>query len=413
MRSSALFCFRSIKLLIGLVLILVMSACRTEDGEQAFVDAVEIINLGVQSIAIQVDGQGTILEAGTESSLSAFATLEDSSLLDVTNRVSWSSSDSSIVTVNGSGQLSAGTNSGSAVIAANWGDLSASQSISVSTASLISLSYRSFTSSSSQCVPDRQLMVDGVYADRTSNVTELASWASSNSSVATVSSSGILATFDDGASTITATYGGQSVNGTITVAADISNLALSSTPAANFSLDTSATRSFSASVNELGIVRDVTDIASYESSDANVLTFSNNVASAGSQTGTSDVTVRCGDLATTPITVTVTVPATADDIEIRYNNTDTSPAGPFEVRDSPIQLSAILVFSDGSTLDVTDDADLDWSVNSTVSGTGATVDNGNSKGEVVFNAVGRTRIGIVFDSDDYPYFEDTIDVLVE
>lgn len=417
-RSNYRFSYRPkfslISCLAVLLSVVLLASCRNEDGEQAFVDAVEIAELGVVSLQINSGPQGLTLEAGTSSLFTVSATLEDSSTIDASAEVQWSSDDSSVVSVDANGLLTAGATDGAAVISVRWGDIVASESVAVSTAALSALSFSNPPLSVSECLPGTQLSVAGVYTDRTSDVTELvSSWTSSDSSLASVTSSGALNTFNSGAVDVTASYRGLSATQNITINDSLS--ALSITPSTDFDLEVGATQVFSAEGTENLVSRDVSSLASFSSSDTSVLTFGGATATATSNTGNAVVTASCGGLSSSAVSVSVVLEAEPTSVIVRYNGSSSDPAGPFSVSDSPIQLNVFLRLSNGSETDITTSDFVDWSVSSTISGTAATVNNnGSSKGEVRFVAVGRTEINVVYDdSDNSDYFEASIDVLVE
>ena len=417
-RSNYRFSYRPkfslISCLAVLLSVVLLASCRNEDGEQAFVDAVEIAELGVVSLQINSGPQGLTLEAGTSSLFTVSATLEDSSTIDASAEVQWSSDDSSVVSVDANGLLTAGATDGAAVISVRWGDIVANESVAVSTAALSALSFSNPPLSVSECLPGTQLSVGGVYTDRTSDITELvSSWTSSDSSLASVTSSGALNTFNSGAVDVTASYRGLSATQNITINDSLS--ALSITPSTDFDLEVGATQVFSAEGTENLVSRDVSSLASFSSSDTSVLKFGGATATATSNTGNAVVTASCGGLSSSAVSVSVVLEAEPTSVIVRYNGSSSDPAGPFSVSDSPIQLNVFLRLSNGSETDITTSDFVDWSVSSTISGTAATVNNnGSSKGEVRFVAVGRTEINVVYDdSDNSDYFEASIDVLVE
>lgn len=417
-RSNYRFSYRPkfsvVSCLAVLLSVVLLASCRNKDGEQAFVDAVEIAELGVVSLQINSGSQGLTLEAGTSSLFTVSATLEDSSTIDASAEVQWSSDDSSVVSVDANGLLTAGATDGAAVISVRWGDIVASESVAVSTAALSALSFSNPPLSVSECLPGTQLSVAGVYTDRTSDVTELvSSWTSSDSSLASVTSSGALNTFNSGAVDVTASYRGLSATQNITINDSLS--ALSITPSTDFDLEVGATQVFSAEGTENSVSRDVSSLASFSSSDTSVLTFGGATATATSNTGNAIVTASCGGLSSSAVSVSVVLEAEPTSVIVRYNGSSSDPAGPFSVSDSPIQLNVFLRLSNGSETDITTSDFVDWSVSSTISGTAATVNNnGSSKGEVRFVAVGRTEINVAYDdSDNSDYFEASIDVLVE
>lgn len=393
-----------------------MSGCRNEEGEKAFVAAVEVVDKDVQSIQIQPGNQGAILEADTTSQFSVIATFGDNTTENVSSRVTWSSSDASVLTVTETGLVRAGSVSGNADLLVSWSYLSAILPVEVSTARLTGLSFSNLSASLAECLAGTALSVEGSYDDgRTSDVSELVTaWTSSNAAVAKVNSSGVLDTLNSGNVSLEAEYGGQVASQALVVVDSLTALSLE--PDTDFSLETAASRAMTVKATDPSETRDVTSIAVFADSPTGVLTIdSSGQLTAGSSIGSAVVTASCGGLTTTPVTVTVVEPKTVTELVIRYDNASTSPAGPFDTSDSPIQLRAFLRYSDASELDVTDSDSIDWSVRSTISGTAATVSNdGSDKGEVSFNQVGRTEIEAVYDDDNNNvYKEDTIDVLVE
>lgn len=396
--------------------LILLSSCRNEEGERAFVAAVEVAGKGVQSIQIEAGKQGDVLEANAKSQFSVIATLSDQTQEDVTASVNWASSDSSLITVSKTGLVSAGSVDGTANLLASWSYLNASLPVSVSTAPLTGLGFSGLAASLSECKPSTSFSVQGTYGDgRTSDVTELVStWTSSDTSVARIASAGVLDTLNSGNVTLEASYGGELASHVLSVADSLTALSLS--PSANFDLETGESATFIVTATEPTETRNVTTIASFNVASPNLLTIdASGRATAGATLGSTAVTATCGGLTTSDVTVSIVQPKTVTELVIRYNNAGTSPAGPFETTDSPVQLQAFLRYSDGSEVDVTDNDYTDWTVRSTVSGEAATVDNdGSDKGEVRFTKAGRTEIEAVYDDDvNNVYKEDTIDVLVE
>lgn len=395
--------------------VLLLSACRNEEGEKEFVAAVDVVKKGVQSIQIQAGKQGSILEANARSQFTVLATLADNSQEDVSSSVTWSSSDTNVLTVSDSGLVSAKSVDGTANVQVSWSYLTDSLPVQVSTAALNGLSFANLSTTLPECKPGTVLSVEGSYDDgRSSDVTDLVgSWTSSANTVARVNSTGILDTLNAGSTTLSASYGGQTATQAISVSDSLTALSLE--PGSDFSLETGASQNFVVKATDATETRVVTGIADFVVGSAVLTVDSNGIATAGDTTGSATVSAGCGGLTTAAITVSVVQAKTVSELVIRYENVGTSPAGPFEVSDSPIQLRAFLRYSDGSETDVTDSQFTDWSVRSTVSGTGATIDNsGSDKGEVRFNQTGRTEIEVVYDDDDKNvYKEDTIDVLVE
>jgi hypothetical protein len=400
---------------IGLLLcLLLLSACRNEEGEQAFVSAVEINKLGVKSLSVRVLSGGNVIEAGTSTSLGAFAIVSDGSELDVTDKVVWSSTDAAVIGVTSSGLATAGSLDGSASAKAVWGSLSASALLRVSTAALVSIDFDSPPSTVSECTLSTTYKILGHYADRSVDITHLvSSWLSSDVTLADVSAEGQLKAISAGSVTITANYGSESATHIQGINDDL--LSLSISPAGTLNIEVNASQQFSAEGVDGNGARDVTQVATFNSNDTSLVSFAGaaGLATAGSSTGSTSITAECGGEASNTVLASVTQVKSVNGLVIRYQSSANDPAGPFEVRDSPIQLQAFLTYNDSSELEVTNNDDLVWSISSTISGTGATVSNsGGSEGEVRFTAVGRTEIKAVYDTND-EYQESSIDILVE
>lgn len=401
----------SLALLVSFIL---LASCRNEDGERVFVDAVEIAELGVVSLQINPGTQGLVLEVDTQSQFSVTATLEDRSTIDASDSVRWASDDSRVLSVDANGLVTAGATDGAATVSARWGDIQASESVRVSTAALVSLSFNNPPISVSECLAGTQLNVSGVYEDRTSDITELVSaWTSSDATLATLTSTGALNTIKSGTVDVTASYRGLNETQSITISDSLSALTIA--PNADFDLEAGQTRVFTAEGTESSVSRDVSAVASFSSSDTSLLTFNGSTATATTKTGSVDVTASCGGLSSSAVTVSVVLEAEPTGVIVRYRGSSSDPAGPFSVSDSPVQLEAFLRLSNGSETEITTSDFVDWSIASTVSGTAASVSNDDGdKGEVTFSAVGRTEVKVVYDdADNSDYFESTLEVLVE
>lgn len=411
--------FKTLRMLTVLLGLFVLVGCGSEDSEQAFTDAVEINELNISSLSIVIESGNDTFEAGTTEVARAMAQVSNGGDdIDVTNRVQWSSSDPNAVSVSQSGSIQAQSGIDStATLFVDWADLSASLAVRVSTDDLDSIAL-SGPNDVSACSPGHQLRADGTYAPGdVRNISHLVSWTSSNTNLLRVSSSGLVDTLGSGSGNITADYQSQtSTPFTIAVRDNLDTIAVS--PSTDVSVTVGATQRFTAtaSYNDGQPQQDISSTAVWESSATNILSFSStsgdeNLAQ-GNAAGSSNVSARCA--AITPVTsalvsVDVVEPRTIDRVEIRFNGNTLIPDQ--EVNDSPLQLLAFLVYSDNSTEDVTTRDDTDWSVDSST-GTAASINNTNDKGEVSFNAVGETTFEVEHEVDGQRY-RDTIVLTVE
>jgi uncharacterized protein YjdB len=191
---------------------------------------------------------------------------------------------------------------------------------------------------------------------RSIDVTDQAAWTSSNASVATVDSRGLARALVPGTITITATHGGTAGSTTLTVtSATLSSLSVSPTNPAipqGFTKQLTATGIFSD-----GTRFDITDQATWSSSDDFVATVNNTGLVIGMGLGTAIITAVSGNIsATTIIGVT---PATLIFISL----SPVSPSIPGAPAGITQQFTATGSFSDGTSLDIS--TQVIWSSSST------------------------------------------------
>jgi hypothetical protein len=184
-------------------------------------------------ISISISPQNLSLPIGLGSKLSATANFVDGSTINFTNQVVWSSSTPSVATIGSSGTTTS-VSQGRSTITASFGIFTASTNVTVSGPMLVS----AVISPQGLFLPpnnSQQLTLIGSYSDGTSqDVTSSASWASSASNVANVSSTGLITASSTGTATISATVGGLGFLSNLTVtSAGPPSIAATVSPAPN------------------------------------------------------------------------------------------------------------------------------------------------------------------------------------
>jgi uncharacterized protein YjdB len=292
---------------------------------------------------------------GTTQAFVATGIYTDSSTQDVTNQVTWSSSNPAIATVSnaeGSRGLATTVGVGSTTITATLGDKSGSTTFSVSPAALVAIAVSpdvaTLAKGTSQPFTALGVLSDGVRQDLTDQV----SWSSSNDSIATVSnaagSHGHVAGVDAGSVTISANFQGVIGSATLDVSAatlvwiDISPLV------------PSIAKGTQASFSALGTYSDETtqDLTSqvvWSTSDGAVAAISNAGGSQGVVTGVSVGTATIA-AAIAGVVESVQLEVTAAVLE----SIQLTPAGSTAPVGTGCQFHASGLFSDGGTQDVTE-----------------------------------------------------------
>lgn len=162
-----------------------------------------------QIVSLSLSPTGAYMLPQTTQQFSATATFGNNTTGDVTSQVTWTSSATNIATVNSSG-LVTGVALGNATLTAesNNSSVTATAPITVSsriiTAITVSPNDPSISISAGQT---QQFTAIATFSDGT-NGTVTASWTSSSTSVATITTAGLASPAGAGTTTISATAGG-------------------------------------------------------------------------------------------------------------------------------------------------------------------------------------------------------------
>ncbi|WP_193003613.1 beta strand repeat-containing protein [Aeromonas simiae] len=304
------------------------------------------------------------LAMGTQTQMSALATLSDGSVQDVSSQVSWSSSDPAVATVTSQGMVSA-IAKGSVTIGANLQGISQSASLTITDAVVSSIQVIPPTPSLAAGTK-LQFQALATFSDGTTqDVSGKASWISSATDVLAINLSGEATGLKAGNATVTATLGGVTSNGaSVTVTnAVVSTVQISLSGASSLAKGTSVQFSAQAILSD-GTTQDVSNQVSWLSSDTSRVTIDASGKATAVALGSSNISAKINGVESTPITLTVT-DATLAQLQV-------TPATITLAKGTSQQLTAMATFSDGSTQNLT--SQVSWGVTpssiATVSGSG-------------------------------------------
>lgn len=307
------------------------------------------------SLAVTPAAQAAPL--GTTPQLAAMGTFSDGSTRDVSEQAAWTSSAPAIAAPsNAAGQRGRVTTlaQGAATITAAVGAVQAQATVTVTAAVVASVALTPPTPSlplgTSQALVATATWTDGT----TQDVTGLATFASSNEALATVSNAtgthGLVQSVAMGTATVSATFSG--VTGQIPVAVTPASLVSVGVTPVSASLPAGRSQQLVATgVYTDSSTRDLTTTATWTSSDVTRVTVSNAAGTQGQVTalavGTATVTATVGGVSgAAAITAT---PAVLQAVQV----TPVQPSIPLGLHR---QLTATGVYSDGSTLELTTSA---------------------------------------------------------
>ena len=301
----------------------------------------------------------TVPLGGTQL-FTATGTYTDGSTQNITDTVQWNSDTTAVASVSnqaGSQGLATGVGSGTATISATSGSVTASTVLTVGTATLVSIAVTPATPSIALGTM-QQFTATGTYSDgSTQNLTLTAVWSSDTVSTATVNSAGLALSAGLGTATITATSGSVAGSTLLTVT-PATLVSITITPPLP-SIATGTTQQFAATgIFTDGSTQDLTQLAYWSSSAANVATISDASGSQGLASalavGTTTINASSGILSGAA-TLTVT-PAMLVSIAVNPPSASISLG-------ATQQFTATGTYSDGSTQDLTGTAT--WNSSST------------------------------------------------
>src|SRR6202034_2210756 len=305
-------------------------------------------------VVIDLTPTNASLANGLNGRFVATGVYTDNSVHDITASVTWASSVNSVASISnarGSNGMTTTTGPGSTIISASLGAVSASTTLTVTSATLVSIEVTPTNPSVANGLSET-LQATGVYTDHsTHDLTSSVTWRSSVAGVASVSntpgSNGLATTVTPGSTTITATLGGISGSTNLTVTA-ATLVSLGVTPA-----NSSIAKGLKSQFIAIGTYTDnstqiLTAQVQWSSSDPTVATVSNALGYDGFGVGLNpgSVTITAtlaGASASTILTVT---PATLVSIGV-------TPANPSIANGLTSQFAATGVYTDNSTQDLT------------------------------------------------------------
>ncbi len=302
--------------------------------------------------SIQITPSGPSVPLGETQQLTATGYYRDGSTQDITASVVWSSSNSNVVTVSGSG-LGTSLSTGSSTVSATLSKVTGSATFTVTDAVLVSIAI---TPANPKVFLGtlNQFTATGTYSDKsTKDITGSVTWSSSNQSVASINGGGLVTALALGSLTISATS--NSITGSTAVTVQSSVLTSITIFPANGSIAVSTTEQFHALGNYSdGSVQNLTRQVTWASSNTAVLQIVSGGNSRGLAPGATTLSATLGTVSgSTPFTVTN---ATIVSITV-------SPASQTIAVGTTLDFSALGRFSDGTFQDITSDAT--WSSDNT------------------------------------------------
>jgi uncharacterized protein YjdB len=230
----------------------------------------------------------------TSQQFQAIGTYTDGSTHNVTGLVSWTSSDTAVATIGGSGRAKALT-PGSTTITATLGSISGLTTLDVSNVTIVSISV---TPSGRTIAPGTRVTfaATGVFSDHTTQViTSDCTWASDNHAVATVGAGGTATAIGPGTANISATFNGVSGMAPLNVSsATLSSISV--TPASAVLAPTTSANCVATGTFSDGSTQVITNIVTWTSSAPNLASVNRAGKVTAQSEGNATITAQLGSL---------------------------------------------------------------------------------------------------------------------
>jgi len=153
---------------------------------------------------------------GRTQQFTATVTYSDNSTANITDSVTWTSSNTTVATINNAG-LAQSLAEGQTVITATSGNVSANTTLTVSS-KVVDVVVVTPTNPSIPAGRTQQFTATGTYSDNsTANITGSVTWSSSNTTIARINAAGLVRSYAEGTTIITATSGNATDNTMLTV----------------------------------------------------------------------------------------------------------------------------------------------------------------------------------------------------
>jgi len=330
-------------------------------------------------LSIAIAPQSPAIALGINLQFSATALFSDGSQTDVTGTATWTSAQPNVASIK-TGGMAISKTVGTTSITAAYESMSASSTLAVSPAGLISIVVTPQTPSLN---PNQsiQLTATGTFTDGTSqNLSGVVTWSSTPTNVLTISPTGLATATSPGAATVTARQGSIFGSDSFAIAQPtlvsiaVSPPSITLTPAHSTQLkavgtyDDASTRDISASVI-------------WSASPSGIVSVSSNGVATGKALGAATITAALN--AVSGMDAVAVVAPTLNSISV-------TPSGASIPLGMNQQLSAFGTYSDGSTQDLTNSVQWVSSNPTIVSVSGSGMATADALGTIMVTATSGT-----------------------
>lgn len=295
--------------------------------------------------SLSISPANPVLSLGSSEQFRVTGSFSDGSQQDMTQKVTWNSTQPTVAAVNSSG-MAVTRQSGATMVTASSGTISSATKLTVSPAPLVSIAVTPPNPVVSKGRP-QQFTATGKYSDGTTqDLTSAVTWTASPSGIAAMSSTGLAAAQAIGTATVTATSG--SISGTDFLVVSAASLVSIAVSPSNSTVPKGETKALAATgMYSDASTQNLTSSVVWMSSPSSVATISGSGVATAQGAGAATISATLGSMTGTGV-LNVSAPALV--------SIAVAPANSSIALGATQQLTATGMFSDGSTQDLTSSA---------------------------------------------------------
>jgi hypothetical protein len=247
------------------------------------------------------------LAVGATQHFTAIGTFADSSMMDITSQVIWSSTVPGITTI-AAGGTATGVKNGIANITAALAGIT-SHPVALTVISLSAISVAPSSPANMGVGSTQHFTATGSYSDgSTADFTSQVVWSSSNPAAITIASGGIATAIGGGTTNITATFGGLTSQPVAMMVKVLSAITIEPVTSPR-NLNVGASQAFTAvGIYSDGSMSDITSQVTWTSSNTNIATILSNGSATGVAAGTAIISATLSGITSSSITLSAMAP---------------------------------------------------------------------------------------------------------
>ena len=245
------------------------------------------------------------LAVGSTQQFTAVGTYANNSTTNISSQVTWTSSDTIVATISSAGLATGKAVGNTNITATLFGVTSPTTVLTVVTATLSSIAVTPANPENLELSSSLQFRAIGTYLDdSTKDITSQVTWTSSDTTIATISSTGLASSLAVGSTNITAALSDITSPPAMLLVEILSSIAVNPSAPSNLAVG-SKQRFIAVGTYTDGSTADISSQVIWTSSDTNIATISSVGVATGIADGNTNITAAMSGITSSPATLSV------------------------------------------------------------------------------------------------------------